>query len=181
MARTRYKIYNDQQPHFLTMTVVEWMPLFTYRDIVSLLLESLRFVQRDRGVVLYAYVIMEHHLHMIASAPELHKTIKEFKSFTARNIIDFLEARNSIPLLEKLRRAKLHHKKESDYQLWQAGSHPQEIYSEEMLVQKVEYLHNNPVRRGYVDEPKHWRYSSARNYEGIEGLLAVCTDWRHEA
>jgi hypothetical protein len=48
-----------------------------------------------------------------------------------------------------------------------------------MLLQKIEYIHNNPVRRGYVDEPKHWRYSSARNYEGKEGLLDVKTDWRN--
>jgi putative transposase len=65
------------------MTVVEWMPLFTNPDIVSLVLESLRFVQKEHQVILYAYVIMEHHLHLIASAPELGKTMKEFKSFTA--------------------------------------------------------------------------------------------------
>ncbi len=181
MTRTRYKIYNQQQPHFLTMTVVEWVPLFMNFEIVSLLFESLRFVQKERHVILYAYVIMEHHLHLIASAPELGKTIKEFKSFTARNIIDYLEGRNSIPLLEKLRQAKLNHKKGSDYQLWQEGSHPEEIYNEKMLIQKIEYIHNNPVRRGYVDDPKHWRYSSARNYEGLEGLIEVKTDWRNEA
>jgi len=119
MTRTRYKIYNDQQSHFLTMTIVEWVPLFANPEIVDILLESLRFVQKEREVVLYAYVVMEHHLHLIASAPKLGKTMKEFKSFTARKIIDYLEGRNSIPLLEKFRRAKLRHKKESDYQLWQ--------------------------------------------------------------
>lgn len=177
MTRTRYKIYNDQQPHFLTMTVVEWLPLFTNREIVNLLFESLRFVQKERRVILYAYVIMEHHLHLIASAPELGKTMKEFKSFTARKIIDYLKERNSTHVLEKLKQVKLSHKKESDYQLWQEGNHPEEIYSEKMLIQKIEYIHNNPVRRGYVDDAKHWQYSSARNYEGMEGLLEVITDW----
>jgi putative transposase len=180
MTRTRYKIYNEQQPHFLTMTVVEWLPLFMNREIVELLFNSIRFIQKERQVTLFAYVVMEHHLHVIASAPELGKTMKEFKSFTARKIIDYLQERNSIPLLEKLKRAKLKHKKESDYQLWQEGSHPEEIYSEKMLIQKIDYIHNNPVRRGYVDKPKHWRYSSARNYEGIEGLLDVMTDWRNK-
>ena len=67
------------------------------------------------------------------------------------------------------------------YQVWQEGSHPQEIYGEKMLIQKIEYIHNNPVRRGYVDEAGYWRYSSARTYEGMEGLLEVRTDWRNEA
>jgi len=180
MTRTRYKIYNDQQPYFLTMTVVEWIPLFANPENVSVILDSLQFVQKERGVILYAYVIMEHHLHLIASAPELAKTMKEFKSFTARKIIDYFEKRSSTPLLKELEKAKLPHKTGSDYQLWQEGNHPQEIFSEQTLVQKIEYIHNNPVRRGYIDEAKHWRYSSARSYEGMEGLLEVCTDWRDE-
>jgi len=179
MTRTRYKIYNEQQPHFLTMTFVHWIPLFTNPEITSVLLESLCFVQRERKVVLYAYVIMEHHLHLIASAPELGKTMKEFKSYTARRIIDYLEERRFAQLLKELHQEKLAYKVKSDYQVWQEGSHPEEIYSEAMLLQKIEYIHNNPVRRGYVDEPKHWRYSSARNYEGKEGLLDVKTDWRN--
>jgi len=177
MTRTRYKIYNVEQPHFLTKTVVEWIPLFVNPEIVSLLFDSLRFIQKERKVTFYAYVIMEHHLHCIASAPDLGKTIKEFKSYTARTIIDYLKGRNATSLLEELVRSKLNHKKGSDYQLWQEGSHPEEIYSEKMLIQKIEYIHNNPVRRGYVDEPKHWRYSSARNYEGMEGLLEIKIDW----
>jgi putative transposase len=180
MGRTRYKIYSDQQPHFFTITIVEWIPLFMNPAIVALVLESLRFVQKERQVILDAYVIMEHHLHLIASGPDPGKTMKEFKSFTARKVIDFLKGHNSVPLLEKLRRAKLRHKKESEYQLWQEGSHPEEIHNEKMLIQKIEYIHNNPVRRGYVDEPKHWRYSSARNYEGEKGLLEIKTDWRNE-
>ena len=179
MTRTRYKIYNDEAPHFLTLTIVDWIPLFTNPEIVSLVLESLRFVQKERRVVLYAYVIMEHHLHLVVSASELGKTMREFKSFTARSIVDYLDGRNAIPILEKLKSAKLLHKKESDYQLWQEGNHPEEIYSEKMLLQKIEYIHNNPVRRGYVDMPQEWRYSSARNYEGKEGLLEVRTDWRN--
>jgi hypothetical protein len=118
MTRTRYKIYNDEQSHFLTITIVEWIPLFINRDIVSLLLDSIEFLQNERSLTLYAYVIMEHHLHLIASNNHLNKTIKEFKSFTARNIVDYLKERNSNTLLEKLKGAKLPHKRESNYQLW---------------------------------------------------------------
>jgi len=148
MTRTRYKIYEDQQPHFLTMTIVGWIPLFTNPEIVTEVLHSLRFVQREREVTLYAWVIMEHHLHLIASAPALGKTMKEFKSYTARNIIDNLKERGSKFWLMKLREAKLAHKTKSDYQFWQEGSHPEEISSEEMLVQKIEYIHIRRRRIG---------------------------------
>jgi len=46
-----------------------------------------------------------------------------------------------------------------------------------MMLQKLEYIHNNPVARGYVDDPVHWRYSSARNYARQEGLIELVTQW----
>jgi REP element-mobilizing transposase RayT len=120
---------------------------------------------------------MENHLHFIAASKELRKELGDFKSFTARKIIDLLEERKSAGPLELLERYKLNHKKDRQYQLWQEGSHPEEIISEEMMIKKIEYIHNNPVRRGYVDNPTDWRYSSAGNYEGKEGLIAMKTEW----
>lgn len=181
MARSRYKIYHDDQPHFMTMTVVEWIPLFMDPDIAEILLNSLRFLQQERGLRIYAYVIMENHMHIVASNDCLRKTIKEFKSFTARSIVDHLRSRNRFSLLNRLREEKLRHKTESTYQVWQEGSHPQEIIHERMMVQKIKYIYNNPVRRGWVDEPAQWRYSSARDYEGKDGLLSITTDWRNTA
>ena len=75
--------------------------------------------------------------------------------------------------LQRMETAKLRHKIGQRYQLWQEGSHPQLIGSEAMLRQKLEYIHNNPVVRGYVDDPAHWRYSSYRNYAGEAGVLPV--------
>lgn len=177
MGRSRYKIFDEAQPHFLTMTIVHWLPLLSNPEIANIILESLRFLHKERRVTFYAYVILENHLHLIASSEQLSKDIKDFKSFTARQIIDFLEDRKAFNILKQLRIAKLRHKKESDYQVWQEGSHPEQIISEKVLLQKIEYIHYNPVKRGYVDKPKHWRYSSARNYEGMEGLIEVTTDW----
>jgi putative transposase len=72
---------------------------------------------------------------------------------------------------------KRSHKTESRYQVWEEGSHPQLIESEIMMRQKLDYIHQNPVKRGYVDQPEHWRYSSARNYAGQEGLIEVMRVW----
>jgi len=101
-----------------------------------------------------------------------------FKSFTARRIIDELDKRGYKILLDELGFFKLRHKIDQTYQLWQEGSHPQQIQSDEMMLQKLEYMHNNPIRRGYVEQASHWRYSSARNYEGGKGLIEVISDWR---
>ena len=69
------------------------------------------------------------------------------------------------------------HKTDRAYQFWQEGVHPEWIQNDEMMRQKIDYIHNNPVKRGYVDEAIHWRYSSARNYMGQVGLLEICTEW----
>ncbi|MCB0073926.1 MAG: hypothetical protein KDE20_20805, partial [Caldilineaceae bacterium] len=107
----------------------------------------------------------------------LGKEMSDFKSFTARRVIDFLRDRHANRVLDQLNYRKLRHKEDRDYQLWQEGSHPQLIQGIEMMRQKVEYIHQNPVKRGYVDDPVHWRYSSARNYAGLPGLIEVQTQW----
>lgn len=99
------------------------------------------------------------------------------RGHTARRIIDETERLGYSTLLEELRYFKLRHKIDQTYQLWHEGSHPQQIRNDEMMWQKLEYVHNNPLRRGYVDDPLHWRYSSARNYAGQAGLIEVVRDW----
>ncbi len=150
------------------------MPIFSQPPLVSIVLDSLKFLQDQQRLTLYSYVIMENPLHLIASAENLSKEIGHFKSFTSRSVVDWLrENRPQSCWLRRMEEAKLRHKTEQQYQLWQEGSHPQLIDSETMLQQKLEYIHNNPVERGYVDDPTHWRYSSYRSCVGDEGLLSV--------
>ena len=80
-------------------------------------------------------------------------------------------------MLDLLARLKRSHKTESDYQVWEEGNHPQLIETESVMRQKLDYIHQNPVKRGYVDRPEHWRYSSARNYAGQPGLIEVERAW----
>ncbi len=177
MTRTRYKIFDSAYPYFLTMTIVDWLPIFADPNIAGILINALRFMQDVKRARLFAYVLMENHLHCIVQSDDLSTVVKSFKSYTARAIIDLLEEHHNNDLLKKLKKNKLHHKTFSNYQLWQESSHPQEISTDEMMRQKVEYIHNNPVRRGYVDEACDWRYSSARNYEGLQGLITIQTEW----
>lgn len=172
MGRSRYQAI-DTYPHFITCTVVNWLTLFSQPEITAVVLSSLKFLQSQKRLTLHAYVIMENHLHLIATADNLSREMQSFKSFTAKQIIRSLEQNHQTFWLNQLRLHKRPDKVQSTYQVWQEGFHPQMIQRAEVLNQKLEYIHNNPVRRGYVDEPWHWRYSSARNYAGQVGILEV--------
>jgi len=177
MARSRYKIFEDQRPYFATGTIIQWLPLFSNPEVVQYVLDSWVFMQEHLRLTLYAFVIMENHLHMVASSDDLSKELGDFKSFTARQIIDYYKRNDSRSVLRALSDGKQPFKKDREHQFWQEGSHPQQIRTREMMTQKIEYIHYNPVRRGYVDDPSHWRYSSARNYLTGSGLIPVCMDW----
>jgi len=177
VTRSRYKVCEAGHSHFLTCTVVGWLPVFTRPETVQIVLDSWRFLQEHGRLVIYGYVILENHLHWIGSSENLPGEIAHFKSYTARQIIDLFELKKVQTLLQQLRKLKAKHKTDRPHQLWQEGSHPQLIQSDQMMRQKLEYMHNNPVERGYVDDPTHWRYSSARNYAGQPGLLSVTTEW----
>ena len=177
MGRSRYKIYDEKAPHFLTCTVLNWMPLFTRPQTSDIILEALRHRQEQEAWKVYGYVILENHLHLIVQAENLPVELARFKSFTARKLIDHLQERNAEHLLQQLAFFRKQHKQDREYQLWEEGSHPQLMENEEVLRQKLEYIHQNPVKRGYVDEAGHWRYSSARNYAGLSGLIPVYREW----
>jgi REP element-mobilizing transposase RayT len=177
VSRTRYKIHDNAYPHFLTCTTVEWLPVFTRQESVQILLDAWSFLQSEGRLTLFAYVVVENHIHFIAASKDLSKEIGDFKSYTARRVIDLLESAKATTILDQLAFRKAKYEHDRDYQFWQEGSHPQQIGNAEIMCQKVEYIHYNPVKRGFVDEPTHWRYSSARNYAGLPGLIEVCTDW----
>ncbi len=176
MGRSRYKIVNPMLPHFVTCTVLHWIPIFTRPETVNILLESLRFLMKD-NLNIYAYVILENHLHLVAQSEDLGRDISRFKSHTAKQLIRYLSENNVSQVLEQLAFYKKAHKNDRGFQLWQEGCHPEWIQNDKMMRQKIEYIHQNPVKRGYVDQAEHWRYSSARNYAGQDGLLDVMAKW----
>ncbi len=116
----------------------------------------------------------EKHKRTLALGGEgLSAHVLKLKSYTARRIIDSLKERGRSLLLKRLHYLTHNHHKDSDYQVWQEGFHPKQISSAEMMIQKIEYIHYNPVKAGFVDLPEHWRMSSARDYLGLARVLEV--------
>jgi REP element-mobilizing transposase RayT len=177
MGRSRYQITETDRPDFLTNTIINWIPVFTRPATVQIILDSLAYLQKNEGVKIYGYVILENHLHWIAQSPNLAKDVARFKAFTARQLVHCLVEAKQDKILQQFRFYKKNHKQDRQHQVWEEGSHPQLLQNEEMLRQKLGYIHQNPVKRGYVDKIEHWRYSSARNYLGMTGLLDVYRDW----
>jgi putative transposase len=177
MTRSRYRFLGNDAPYFLTMTINNWLPVFTRPETVEVIFASWRYLQTHHEFRLYGYVILENHLHLIAHSPALDKDVQRFKSYTAKGLIAALEAGHARRSLAMLRLFKAPHKVQSTYQVWEEGSHPQRIEDEVVMRQKLDYIHHNPVKRGYVDLPEHWRWSSARNYLGQSGLIPVDTGW----
>jgi REP element-mobilizing transposase RayT len=177
MGRSRYSIRETQAPHFLTCTIINWIPVFTRPQTVDIILNALQYRQQHNGWKVYGYVILENHLHLVVQADDLLSELPLFKSYTARQLIDYLKDCHAERVLKQMAFFRKAHKLDREYQCWEEGSHPQLMQNAEMLRQKLDYIHFNPVKRGYVDKPEHWRYSSARNYAGLEGLMPVFMDW----
>ncbi len=173
MGRSRYTITEPEKPHFLTCTVLEWQPVFTRAETVQIVLDCWHHQRQHKGLKLYGYVILENHLHFVAQAEQLTKVVAEFKSYTARKILDYLILHRQRQLLRRFAFAKKAHKPDRSYQFWQEGTHAELIQHDDMMRQKLEYIHHNPVKRGYVSRAEHWRYSSAGNYHLGEGLIDI--------
>lgn len=171
--RCRYKVAELEAPHFITCTIVGWLPVFTRQRYLDIITSSLIFCRQQKGLRLQGYVILDNHLHLMVCADNLSQVVRDFKRHTAKEILAAARQDDKIWLLKQFEFFKREHKGESQHQVWQEGVHPQAITTEDMLRQKLEYIHYNPVKLGLVDHPEDWRYSSARNYSGQDGLLEI--------
>ena len=178
MSNTGYKIRNQEAIHFCTFTIVYWIDLFSravYRDI---LIESLKYCQKEKDLVVYAWVIMSNHVHLIIKSKtgKLSDTIRDFKSFTSKKIVEAIktnpESRKDW-ILWMFERAASKHKRNIKYQMWSHDSHPEELESNKFLEQKLEYIHQNPVRACIIQNLENYLYSSAGAYADIPGLLTI--------
>lgn len=176
--RSRYRILEREFAHFITGTTVAWIPLFTTMARCDILVDAFEYCRQHKGLKIHGWVILDTHFHAIVAGPDLSRALADLKRHTARQIIEQLETERCHWLLRQLRCQRAPHKTESQYQVWQEGSHPQAIMTDDTMLQKLEYLHNNPVKRGMVSSPEHWRYSSAHQWLPRALVELRCDPWR---
>ncbi|HSV61718.1 MAG TPA: transposase, partial [Chthoniobacterales bacterium] len=153
--RSRYRINNENAAHFITSTVIERMPIFTTAACCDILVHSFEYCREHKGLRIHAWVILDNHFHAIVSGPRLPQIVADLKKFTAHELLGQLKLEGREWLLNQLSYFRAAHKSASSHQIWQEGVHPQSITNDEVMLQKLEYLHNNPVKRGLVAAPEH--------------------------
>ena len=175
----KYKIFDEEKPYFLTMTVVGWIDLFTRKNHKMMLIDSLCYCQKEKGLAIFGYCLMPSHLHLIARSDgnsTLSDILRDFKKFTSKALIQQIlnedESRRDW-MLEYFRKAGEDIKGIKNYKLWQDGNHAEVISSNSFFNEKLDYIHNNPVKELIVERPEDYYFSSARNYAGLNNFLDI--------
>ncbi|MBI4811564.1 MAG: transposase [Ignavibacteriales bacterium] len=177
MSHWKFIPETEDQLYFLTSSIIYWTYIFNEPTYFEIIIESLKHCQQHKSLIIAGYVIMPNHLHLICAGSKERKladTMRDFKHYTACKILDNLRLSQRWKELEIFHRAAIKEGKGNEHRFWTEGTHPILVDTEKMFQEKLNYMHNNPVRKGFVAEPEHWLYSSARNYIlGDHSILKV--------
>lgn len=176
----KYKVGEDAIPHFVTFSVVGWIDVFSREQYKEIFVESLKYCEHNKGLALHAWVIMTNHVHLIISSNsnKLEHIVRDIKKFTSKQIVKAIEANGFESrkewMLNMFRYTGRQNNNNKEIQFWKQDYHPIELNTAAKTKQRLDYLHENPVRAGLVWEPWHYKYSSAIDYYSNEhGLLAI--------
>ena len=176
----KYAIRDQEKFYFVTFTVIHWIDVFIREEYRNIFIESVKYCQKEKGLLVGAWCIMPSHIHMIIGTNgenKLEDIIRDLKSFTSRHIrkeieSSLIESRKEW-MLRAMYKTGINKSNNKDFQFWQQHNHPIEMNSNELINSRLEYIHQNPVVAGFVNEPIEWKYSSARDYEDLKGLIAL--------
>ncbi len=173
-----YKFHHPDATYFVSFAVVEWVDVFTRNEYKDILIESLEFCQAKKGMEIFAWCIMTNHVHLIFRVegdgkPE--RVLGDFKGFTSRKLIEAIQSNPKESrkdwMLEQFRNAGAKTSNTTNHQFWRHDNHPIELWSNKVIREKVNYIHQNPVEEGFVHRPEDYLYSSAKDYVGEKGYL----------
>lgn len=176
---TKYKATTTQEAYFITITSVGWIDIFTRLNQKYNIIKALEYCQKNKGLEIYAYCIMPSHLHLLCKGTNgaiLSDIMRDFKKFTSKKIIQTIieepESRREW-MLDYFKNACQHLKREQQYKVWQDGYHAEIVESNKFIKQKINYIHNNPVKDKIVTFPEDYYFSSARNYACLDNDLTI--------
>jgi REP element-mobilizing transposase RayT len=174
-----YKFHHPDGVYFVSFSVVEWLDVFTRNEYKNIIIESLQYCQNEKGMEIFTWCIMTNHVHLIfrsikGQKPEM--LLGDFKRFTSkamvRAIINHPAESRKERLLEQFLKAGSQSSNVNNYQFWNHDNKPIELWSNEVMDEKINYIHQNPVKEGLVLNPEDYMYSSAKDFCGEKGLLA---------
>ena len=174
----KYKFRNPDGLYFVTFTVINWIDFFIRPEYHEVILESWKYCQINKSLRIHAWCIMTSHVHMIISSEnELSAIMRDMKSNTSRQLRKALSDHPSESrrewILRMMKKEGIENGNNKDFQFWQQNNHPIELVSNFMLEQKLNYIHMNPVKAGFIQKAEHYIYSSAKDYCGEKGLIEI--------
>jgi len=175
----KYKFADNDKLYFVTLTITNWIDVFIRNEYREEILSSIRYCQSNKGLELYGWCIMTSHVHLIVgtTANPLENIMRDLKRHTAevlhRCIKNNAAESRKEWMLWMMDNAAKKKNNTAKFQFWQPESHPVQLNNNEMAHQKLVYIHNNPVKAGFVTRAEEWKYSSAIDYYGGKGLLEI--------
>ena len=183
MAGDRYFIQDQNAIYFLTFTVIDWIDVFTRKDYKFIISDSLNYCVENKGLTCFAWVLMSNHMHLVARVEPPYRMsdfIRDFKKHTSKKIAEVMQEINESRkewILHKLQFEAHRTGRAENYKLWQDGNHAICLEGrKDWFAQRIAYTHENPVRQGIVVNPSDYLFSSASDYEGINGLVKVTVE-----
>lgn len=176
----KYKFYTERGAYFISFSVINWVDVFTRELYFNEIISSLDYCRKNKEMEIYGYCIMPSHIHLIFRAKNNNPSdiIRDFKTFTSKKIVRLIEENPQESrkewLLWMFRKAAAKRSNVKDYQFWQQDNHPIEIWSLSVFEEKLNYIHQNPVKSGFVENTWEWKYSSAKNYcDDMSAVLEI--------
>ena len=162
----------------MSFAVIKWLDVFTRVEYKDIVLDSLKYCQKEKGMEIFAWCIMTNHIHLIFRSIEDRKPellLGDLKRFTSKKIVKAIqenpkESRKQL-FLEQFKKEGEKSSNVKNYQFWRHDNKPIELWSNKVIKEKVNYVHNNPVEAGLVFKAEDYVYSSAIDYSGAKGLL----------
>ena len=165
-----YKFKNPSGIYFISFATINWIDIFVREVYFSLIVDSLVYCQKNKGLILHAFCIMPSHLHLIfsSSLDDPSGFMRDFKTFTSKELQKHILSNPQESRKEwieiAMKNAARTKSNVKNMQFWQQNNKAIELWSNVVLDQKLDYIHNNPVNSGFVSSPEHWKYSSASSY-----------------
>lgn len=175
----KYKFHNKAGLYFVSFATVYWIDVFTRQAYFDVLADSINYCRSKKGMEIYAYCFMPSHVHLIfrSSMGQPTELLRDFKKHTSKKVIQAIESNPQESRKEWLfwmfKRAGKMKENIKTHQFWQHHNKPIELWSEKVIKQKIDYIHNNPVESGFVTNPIDWKYSSARNFQDDHTILKI--------
>ena len=176
----KYKFHEKEGAYFISFAVVNWIDVFTRMEYFNIITESLNYCRKNKGMLIFGYCIMPSHIHLIFRSADAKPSelMRDFKGFTSKRLLQAIKENKQESrrewMLEQFEASGKLKSNVKHYQFWQQDNHPIEIWSNHVFEQKLNYIHENPVKSGFVYASWDWKYSSARNYiEGQECILEI--------